>query len=54
MSSKFREGLRTLNLNIELLKTKCSVFKFNYYVGVASVDVSFSNLFRFNEMGRNK
>ena len=53
----------TLNLNIELLQKKCSDFRFNlpkvqthntYYVGVFSIGVTFSNLFRFNEMGCNE
>ena len=51
-----------LNLNIEILQTKCSDFMFNLpkvymymdnacYINVSSVGVFFSNLFRFNEMG---
>ena len=49
-----------MNLNIELLQTKCSDFMFNLpkvyienacYISVSSVGVFFSNLFRFNEIG---
>ena len=45
-------GWVTRNLNIERIQTKCSDFRFNlpivkthntYFVGVSSVDVSFSN-----------
>ena len=47
-----------LNLNIELLQTKCSDFMFNLpkayidnacYISVSSVGVFLSNLLRFNE-----
>ena len=49
-----------LNLNIELLQTKCSDFMFNLpkvymdnacYINVSSVGVFFSICFRFNETG---
>ena len=52
-----------LKLNIELLQTNCSDFRFNLtkvtihntcHVIVFPVGVFFSNLFMFNEIGCNK